>query len=343
MNNFKLNTYIPCNVEEFNKHLKYCKENAVIYFRSPEQSEKIGVKAFLNIKEIEVELTYKKGKKVATYITRLDDCMVNKPSGMYAWQQVNRFYKVPRAKFPCNYEFSASAILYRNEKYDGIRLDDCYGYDINSAYTWAMCQPMPDTSVKPKIFEKVGKDEIGFDGNFNLVFTGKTASFVYPKIESPFKKFAEVWYKKKKEAKTKEEKQIAKDVLNASIGYFQRTNPILRTAIIWYANNRIKNLIDEDTLYCNTDSIISKKRRLDIENNLGDGLGQWKIEHQGQFAFKGYSYQWNNNIPSYRGIAKSWFPKGWDILKDEIPKDGNIYYYNEINNQIERKKHGKEE
>ena len=194
-----------------------------------------------------------------------------------------------------------------------------------------MCQDMPDTSVEPKIGAIVKKNEIGFDIDKNLVFTGKYAVLVYPKMESPFKRFAEIWYNRKKTATNREDKQKAKDILNASVGYLQRTNPILRTAILWYANDRMMQLINkyrDNILYCNTDSIIANIRIPEIENDVGDSLGQWKIEHFGDFAFKGYSYQWGYSIPSYRGVSKSWFPKDWDILKDPIPSNGNLYYYN---------------
>lgn len=334
MGRFVCKSYVTVDIKEFNKWLKYCEKNKVLVFGAKPSNQKVSLRAYLEIREVQVELTFKYGKRVQTYITRLDGGTVSKPSGMFAWQQVNKFYKVPRAKFPSKTQHSSSGFLYKNDKFEGIRLNNCYGYDINSSYTWAMIQDMPDTSKEPDIGRKVKKGEIGFDSNYNLIFEGHFANLVYPKMESPFKKFAEIWYEKKKNAKTKEDKKLAKDVLNASIGYFQRTNPILRTAIIWYANNRIKKLIDENTLYCNTDSIISKTRRLDIEKDLGTELGQWKIEHFGDFAFKGYTYQWNLETPSYRGISKSWFKENWDLLKDEIPSEGNTHYYNKEKNQI---------
>lgn len=335
MGHFTPKSYTVVDIEEFNKWLKYCEKNKVLVHREKAPGEKVSLRAYLVIKEVECQLTFKYGARVSTYITRLDGQKAHKPSGLKAWTEVNKFYKVPREKFPGKTQHSSSAVLYFNEKYTNTRIENCYGYDINSAYTWAMTQPMPDTSVKPEIGRKVKKGEIGFDSNYNLVFPGHFANLVYPCIESPFKKFAEVWYNKKKNAKTTEEKQIAKDVLNASIGYFQNTNPILRTAILWYANNRVRSLIDENTLYCNTDSIISKVRRLDIEKDLGPELGQWKLEHTGAFAYKSFTYQWNFDIPSYRGISKSWFKKGWDLLKDEVPKCGNTHYYNKTTNKIE--------
>lgn len=337
MSKFITKSYVSVDIEEFNKWIKYCEKNKVLVYREKTSEERVSLRAYLVIREVQMELTFKYGARVQTYITRLDGEIANKPSGMFAWQQVNKFYKVPRAKFLSKTQHSSSGFLYKNDKYEGQRLKDCIGYDINSSYTWAMIQPMPDTSVEPDIGRKVKKGEVGFDCNYNLVFEGHFANLVYPLIESPFKKFAKVWYDRKKNATTPEEKKKAKDVLNASIGYFQRTNPVLRTAILWYANERIKSLIDEDTLYCNTDSIISRTRRPDIEENLGNELGQWKVEHYGDFAFKGYTYQWNLDKPTYRGICKSWFKEGWDLLKDPIPVENNIYYFDYEKNQILKK------
>ena len=123
--------------------------------------------------------------------------------------------------------------------------------------------------------------------------------------------------------------------MNLAVGYLQRVNPILRTFVLSYANERIKSFVDENTLYSNTDSIVSLVQRPDIEEHLSNEIGDWKLEHQGDFAFKGFCYQWNYNAPSYRGISKAWFKPEYDILKDELPKHGNKYYFNKDTVQIE--------
>lgn len=338
---FVKKSYKGINIKEFNKHLEYCKKNRVIVYNEKPHNERVSLRAYIVVREVEIELTYKIGSRVTTFITRLDGEDIRIPSGMAAWTELNKFYKVPRTKFPGNNQHSSSGILWKNEDYENKRTSNCIGYDINSAYTWAMCQDMPDTSVEPKIGAIVKPNEIGFDCDKNLVFTGKYANIIYPKIESPFKKFAETWYTRKKTAQNKENKQWAKDILNASVGYLQRTNPVLRTAILWYANNRMFELIKrykDDVLYCNTDSIIAKRSIPEIEDNIGDGLGQWKIEHLGDFAFKGYSYQWNKSTPSYRGVSKSWFPENWDILTDNIPTNGNKYYFDYDKLRIKERK-----
>ena len=96
--------------------------------------------------------------------------------------------------------------------------------------------------------------------------------------------------------------------------------------------------MDEDTLLCSTDSLVSKRKRDDLE--IGTEIGQFKLEHEGDFCYDGMNYQWNLEIPTYRGIPKSWFKKGWDIAKDKVPKFGNLYSFDKSRlNLIKEKKH----
>lgn len=94
----------------------------------------------------------------------------------------------------------------------------------------------------------------------------------------------------------------------------------------------------------NTDSIISLVKRDDLE--LGSEIGQWSIKHQGEFAYIGSTYQWNDEIPGWRGIPKAWFPKGFDILKDEAPDRCNPYLFDwetgmiSVNKYYEEKRSG---
>jgi hypothetical protein len=229
-----------------------------------------------------------------------------------------------------------------NPKYNCTR-NKAYCYDMNSAYAWGMLQPMPDTSVPPTAKTIVEGNEIGFielpNNNdvmsLTAVFKGFCAC-VFPLMDSPFKKFVDRWYKLKQEAKTKRAYMKAKNYLVFSVGYMQRTNPYLRSAIVTYCNNYIQSLIDEDTtLFCNTDSIVSLK---ELDLKLGEGVGEWKVENKGEVAYVDFSYQWNKELPTYRGVPKSWFPKNWDILKHDIPHCGNKYYFDEKEIKIKRSK-----
>ena len=196
---------------------------------------------------------------------------------------------------------------------------------MNSAYGYAMLKDIPDTS-KPFTTGQIKEGQIGFvfdnEGNVDIAYKG-FSMFIFDLIPSPFVKFVNKYYNMKQNAKTKVEKRKAKEYLNFCVGFLQGRNEFLRAFIVCSANNMIKSLIDENTVYCNTDSIVSLVERPDLE--LGKEIGQWKLEHKGDFAYRGFNYQWYGEKPSYRGICKNYFPYGWDILKDKFPDTNNLY------------------
>lgn len=227
------------------------------------------------------------------------------------------------------FAFGKGNFLYGNPKFEG-RWNECWGYDLNSAFTSAMRNPMPDTSKTPKIDCKVGKGEIGFtvdDGHLEVVETGRRALWVFAEMESPFAKFIERFYSKKEKAKNRWERNYYKRVLNLYVGYLQLVNPFLRTAILHYAEKAIKSVMDADTVVCNTDSIVSLRPREDLE--IGTGLGQFKFEHHGLFAYIGRTAaksQWRqdelgNDRITLPGTLKAGRPEGFDLLKGDAGKD----------------------
>ena len=252
------------------------------------------------------------------------------------------------------------AILYFNEKYNNKRTKNCICYDINSAREWAMLQDMPDVT-KPfrhvNLYDLensvVGDDEIGFkekDDELILVKSGRHAEYIFKRIESPFKEFVKHYYELKKQAtinkrnaKTEEEKEywqnlkrMYKNYMNFAVGYIYRKNPFIYSAILNYEYEHTKSFMDENTIYSNTDSIASSVCREDIEKLLGDELGQFKVEHEGDLAVLNGSYQWNKDKPTYRGLSKEWFKKDFDLLVDEIPNiNDNKYIFNEKEFTIE--------
>ena len=329
-------------ISEMNKHLEYCyKYKKIVQGKKP-KNETFGIRAYVEDKLVYFYLSYKKGTKACTYICRKDGTeKLHMVSGMEAYRTLQKYYKTPNLRDDETYRrqlhfseeknsflLSAKPLLFNNPNFEMKENLNCISYDLNSSYSYAMLKEMPDTSVKPKQ-GTVGYKEIGFredgDGNFIPVYKGHYSQWIFPLMPSPFKKFVEVWYAKKKNAKTEEDKVKAKETLNESVGYLQRTNPFLRATIIYWANEHIKQYIDENTIYCNTDSIVSLKERKELQ--IGEDIGQFKIEHQGRFVFKGFNYQWNFDKPSYRHISKEWFPEGYDFLKDPIPCNANIVHY----------------
>lgn len=195
----------------------------------------------------------------------------------------------------------------------------CWSYDINSAFPFAMLKPMPDTTKEPRRNDFIKKGEIGFLKSGGCVTeVGYFADYILPLIDSPFKEFVYNYYKQKKEAKTFEEKAKAKSFLNIATGLFAKkdgkcSNIYIRNAIIHYSNEYIKKYIDENTVYCNIDCIVSLVPRTDIP--IGKEIGMFKCEHecQGFKYIKNCIYQWKNddgtNECHYSGI-------GAGLLKD---------------------------
>lgn len=316
------------SIEEMNEHLAYCKKYRLIKYEKP--FSPVGLNAFIEDGMVQFKLTFKKDEEVIDYITYKDgrDHEQNITGGeAYRILRMNADFPI-REEFP----FSASPFLWKRPKYEG-QWVDAICYDINSAYAWAMCQPMPDTSVPPKA--KVIEDgEVGFDYDGDIQRKGYSM-YVFKMLDhSPFTNFAHKWFDRKKQPKFKRK---AKNVLVYSVGYLQRKNPYLRAYIVGLCNDLIHSLIDENTIYCNTDSIVSLKERPDL--TLGNGLGEWKIEHKGKFAYNGFNYQWKDEEISYRGIPKSWFPKNFDITKDDLPLTGNMWYYDDKKYKLRRDKY----
>ena len=331
------------DIKSFNNHLQTLKKyNYHIYDEDWEYGKSLYYKAYLDIRIKQIKLTYKFAGNIICVHTNLDGSVDEQQiTGLEAYRTMSQYYKVP--KFDNIDKIgSASPFLWYNPKFNCTR-NEAICYDLNSAYAWGMLQPMPDTSVKPRS-GTIKKGEIGFIelpndiGQMHLtaIFKGYCTT-IFPLMPSPFQKFVEKWYDKKKKSKTHREYMKAKNYLVFSVGYLQRTNPYLRSAIITYCNDYIKSLINEDyTLFCNTDSIVSLKEIPELK--IGDNVGEWKVEHKGQVAYVDFSYQWNNDLPVYRGVPKSWFPKNWDILKHEIPHYGNKYYFDEKEIKIKRSK-----
>ena len=326
--------------KEMNKHLDYCYHYRKIIEEEYNELKPLGLFAYVENRTVNFKLTYKYGTKASTYCCRKDgEDGKQFTDGLESYSILQHYYKCPDMRqnekickgllYDNNSgKFLASArpLLYFNKKYNKTR-NYAIGYDLNSSYPAAMLNPMPDTSVDPRT-GVVNDGEVGFkedeEGNFIPVFTGHFSLWVFPLMETPFTRFVEKWWNKKASSESEEEKLKAKGVLNYCVGYLQKTNPFLRSMIVYYANKRILDIIDEDTLYCNTDSIVSlKEKNIDI----GKKLGQFKVERRGNFAYNGFNYQWDDDVPSYRHISKAWFKRGFDILVDKPPKEGNVVEY----------------
>lgn len=332
------------SADEMNEHLKYVFEYYDVQYRAKDKRETFKRKAFLEDKMVQFKLTYKKGSFACIYICRKDEAEnTQQTNGGEAFRILSQYYKVPKVdeKYCGRAEnggLSASPLIWYNNKFEGQWIE-AYGYDLNSAYSAAMLEDMPDTS-QPMRSGIIKPNEIGFEEVLNpknpmrTMLVPKYSGFslyIFPLMKSPFTRFVEKWYDKKANSLPgSKEKNKAKGVLNMSVGQLQNVNPFIRATIIGKCNKLIESLIDEDTLFCNTDSIVSRKP---LNLKIGKGIGEWKIEHTGKVAYKGCNYQWKDGTLSFRSKPKSWFPKDWNITKDKCPTEGNIYEFK--NNRLE--------
>ena len=323
--------------EEFNAKLKKVKFGHIIVFgeKPKNGSRKL---AWITFDATKVFLTFRETTRLISYFTRLDrdseTCYVtpiqvwidliatcgreNIPNlrGKYGYKEIK--YGI-RGDSKVKWEIECpGGYHYHNEKLVDTYIENCYGYDINSSYSFAMTKDMPDTRVKPKLNCKVNKGEIGFCRDGSVCLDG-WAEFVFPLIKSPFIPFIDKYYPLKvKSAKNRQNKAKYKQILNIPTGYVQRLNPFLRNAIIYYAKEYVKQFIDENTLYVNTDSIISSVERPDIPIHPTE-LGKFKCDHRGTFMYWAQGcYEWNGEkhnqgIPLYMlnnsGVLKYKFDK----------------------------------
>ena len=344
--------------ERMNEYIDYVKKNRVLIMCAPTDEKKDKTmprriramshtaKAYLAIGTVKIDLyfTNDAGENV-NYVFFMDNRevvpQISPATAMSAFSNTVR-EEVPKAKAPKN--FSARPLIGYNKEYENQRIE-AFGYDINSAYASVVLDDeWIDTSKEPvdKIIEA---GEVGFDLDFEIQREGY-APFVFPIIPVPdgvkryflkhykAKQEAGAMYKATKDEQWKVEKQKEKDMLNFPIGCLQNKNPWIRAWIVGKCNERIRALIDEDTLFWNTDSIVSKRKREDIEANMGDGLGQWKLEHHDEVAYIGNNYQWGHELPTYRGISKQWFPENYDILRDGTPPNRNVFSWDSENKII---------
>jgi hypothetical protein len=322
--------------------------------------DKISLSTYMiiELKDTKLEITtryydrYFKYGTPCTYIFDLNGDDIFSQSGLDCFKEFSRAYKIPNAKEYENdrlnrwldeesgkYVCTASPILGYNKKYEKQELKYCYEYDLNSAYAATIMEKIPDLyhpifAEWPKLI-KVNKGEVGFmlDDTLSMVEAGGKADVKFKLIDTPYKlkAFLKRWYDIKKNSQGLE-KLKAKAMLNLPIGYCQRYNPFLRSYVVNKCNNVIKGLMDDETLFWNTDAIFTLNRRPELE--LGLEIGQFKEVKCDTLKYIGNVYQINDEDPTYRGISKAWFRafekeygRKYDLLKDFDKKISRINYY----------------
>lgn len=344
-------------VEEFNKILKLVREHTPVYYNSHKwgrlNNHSLANYSFIEDNSVNIKVTTKfynyklsKNFEPCTFEFRKDgeEKAEVKSAELYATMQ--KYYRAPDFKddFKLNlkktkegkFELSAAPLLGFKKQYDNTE-QYLYVYDLNSAYAAQMINKIPDTTSY-QLRTMVHEGEIGFllAEKLPLVHSGY-ADVVFKLMESPYKKYIKKYYDIKRNS-TGEEKQKAKNQLVVSVGYLQRKNPFIRSYIINSCNEFIERLIDENTVMWNTDALYSLTKRSDLE--IGDEIGQFKLEYEGLIRHKGNTYQKvKTGEVSYRGVNKTWFDANFNLLTDPTPKQHNKYELNTETLQLEETQH----
>lgn len=214
----------------------------------------------------------------------------NKGRGFYTY-----YFSPVVGEVKCDYEV-AGAFCYYNPKTEGRVLENIYCYDVNKAYLAVLADGVYPNTNKPLGAGVVAEGEIGFRLTkkvdrkkkeyteiSGVARTGEWAEERFPKAVSPLlkefaKKKGDDMEKLKKEGK-KEELTVMKLAVNIAIGISRNHNAWFYEYVVGTCGNRMRELMNEDTILCNTDSIFSLTKREDLP--IGTKLGQFKVEYDG--------------------------------------------------------------
>lgn len=302
-------SYIEISQKEFDKHLKNTQFMYTLYGSYNEYAKsniKINTHCirWITVNNINITLTYKLGSKWFNFRTNITKNypknFVQKPfDPIAAYSTFSRVVKpleIPRH----DVENIGPYVNHHLDRKGTYEYAICY--DVNKAYFNTFTKPMPLDIIgynrKPK------KDEVGFN-TAGIPVIGPSNLF----CEFIFRlgqhkglcKYSEIMLKHMNDAPDK--KPYFKFCINASVGNLANHNPFLRNMIVWYNNTFIKSKVDKNTIWSNTDSIVSTVKRPDLE--IGDKIGQFKVEHEGRFIQAGTGYQWlDDNIVTNSGISR---------------------------------------
>lgn len=217
-------------------------------------------------------------------------------------QAVSQFVKMVKYPYyPQVKMTNLGAIHYVNPKYEGQLLHNCICYDRNKAYLATCIDLLLPLSYLGALYRCPEEGEIGFNTTGIPIYgpSNKKCKYLFKSGYLPsLTKWAENKIEALNEAKTPEEKKTIKDGINIAIGNLGNKNEgnlhinkAIRNTIVYQMNEFITNLIDDNTLYSNTDSIVSLVPRPELK--VSDKVGDFKIEHKGDFTYIGTNYQWN--------------------------------------------------
>lgn len=309
--------YIEISVQQFNEHLKRTNDYKTVdmsyeeYYELIQKSDiyKVQPKTrFFKQNRIKQTLTYKMGKRWFSFMTKLD---TDYKRGYYneTSDPIKSYRIFSRMVKPIDYskykELLPDMKAYHDNHPDKAgHYDYAICYDVNKSYLNACKNKMPTEMIDR--LRKPRKNEVGFTSNgFPVIGPSNMLCNYIFKFDfiKGLANYVNRYESLLKTAENSEIKQYYKDQINHSIGNLRNHNPFLRNMIVWYSNEFIISKVDENTIWSNTDSIVSTVKRNDLE--LGSEVGQFKIQHEGEYRQTATGYQWVNDTFSNKGVSNN--------------------------------------
>lgn len=334
-----------CSINEFNGILKALDNRKIVYETA--HGKDVGPRAYLWSNISKAYLVYNEfSDKIVTRCFETDlnelyeDGYLDKmESAMRSSIICGKALKFPRVvKDKSEATVNASGIIWSNKKYNGKNVY-CYEYDMHLAWLGVfMKNPLPDTTVAPKLKTIVGKNEIGFVKNGlggyncgdNVVFEGDYADYIFPIMHCPNPAFCNKLLTEINKLDGLPRKS-RKGRFNKWLGTMQNKNPYIRVAVIAQSNKYIIDLIKkykDKLIFSVTDSLGAVERIPELDELIGIGAGCWSLKIEGYL----YTDRFNRLYLDNQGYIKNSVIRG-------VPKQHliglNITEYKQLTKKID--------
>ena len=343
-------------IKQMNDAIKYCKKQLYIWQigefdyktkRDPRFAYIYETKNFIHLCYLGKNTDkYEKKRKPYKwlYLILARDGVVNGESfNVYARSACGQFRRLTNNFIPDLSEqewyqmslHSAKPVLWFDDDYNLTKIN-IFEYDLNSAYGWGLkVAPLPDTRY-PLGLGILEKNQIGWSWNGTLGLIGEECPYRFPLMSredrKPIDLWVDRWYDLKRKAKNEADKARAKAYIVIPIGNFQNYNWFMRSAVIEFVNNYIMDLADryDCVVKYNTDCLVTLKKIPELDQNIGNDIGQWKIEKEGVLEYNMHNEQWFDKEgktieTKIRGVRKSCIGDDFNIELGNF-RDSTIYY-----------------
>lgn len=345
------NKRIVCKtLEEFNTHMQEASDICFKVFFEKYDKQSIRQNAYFEITPKFYKLTFKLFKTKYTYIFDRNAEYEEQPDTLHIMSEFAKASPIQRvSSYMPQYVYdtnkfkegevgyracigSASPIKDSNKAYRNKATENCYEYDMKSAYGQFLRLQLPDLSTVQYNTE-VKPGQVGFDWLESTIYgfprlimftePGAICKWVFDLMESPYRSWCDNIFKQLEVETDKSKRKKLKDRFRIAVGQLQNINPFWRAYVVESCNQLNDKLRNKDSIYWSTDSIVSATERPDIlESEF-----KWSVKNKGTFKLSGrLDHQWNNELPIVSGIKKryiDWYnrthERQFDILTDTIP------------------------